>query len=144
MKCASKGRDKWYKQRIKRETSPAFKRCHLELKDKRYNTEQQKQLREEVTYQPSIGLETVEESDVISVPECMLFQAADPITNSDEAMICIFDLETSSSYHDCEICQLSVVTFDGTKEFNQYIVPRGNQPQNSQDYTNNKVKWQIV
>ena len=115
--------DRTTERRRERQGTKKFKRRRLELKNSSYTASVQKELREGVTYQSSVALETIEEEATTAIPDSIPEPIAERIKNIDECALVGFDLETTGLSDDCELTQIAASRFDGKDSFDQYILP---------------------
>ena len=126
-------------RRRSRQSTKAYKRRRLDLKQQNYSSSGQKELREGVTYQSSIGLECggLAQSDTISIPSMVSQPEVCRIPQTDllDVQLIIFDLETTALGDSCEITQLAASTMDKTRTFDQYVLPDGTIPSKASSIT---------
>ena len=127
-KVIGKGSDRrdnaMLKKKEKASTIPAKKR-RRELKSLRYSTTAQREVREGVTYQSSICLNSTNDIELISIPAPSPLPEIQQISSStlSSSAVCVFDLETTSLSDICDLVQISAQTLDRECAFNCYILP---------------------
>ena len=123
----SNRRDSIFLKRKERDTTLKAKRRRLQLKSLRNTTTTQKEVREGVTYQSSMCLNSPNDDQLVSIPP--LQPRPKTTTKSNERLLtsimCAFDLETTSLLDSCEIAQISVVTLDEQYVLDTYVLPNG-------------------
>ena len=81
-------------------------------------------MREGIAYTSNIAeIEIAEQSiETIPVPTRTVNNKITPATLN-SSTLCLFDLETTSVSDECDILQMSAVTLDRSRTFNEYILP---------------------
>lgn len=121
----SEQRDHQFLKRKEREASIESKRKRIQLKAKRNKSITQKEVREGTTYKPSVCLDSIDNIQLVPIPKSTSPPPIETVETAtfDIATCCIFDLETTSLYNNCDIVQISAVTLDGLQSFDKYILP---------------------
>ena len=127
IKEAEKTDDEFLKRK-ERESKKKFKKRRIELKQLRNIGNKQKEVREGTTYKTSVCLFGIDDVDVEEIPTpspppALVNLTVEEVSN---ATYCVFDLETTSLFDDCDIVQLSAVTLDGEHSFDQFIFAQQN------------------
>ena len=101
------------------------KKRRRELKSLRNSTLAQREVREGVTYQTSIGLTNLNDLETTSIPAPSPLPEAQKLSafSLSSSSICVFDLETTSLYDDCDLVQISAKILGEECSFNCYILP---------------------
>ena len=108
-------RENIYEKRKVQSSSLEGKRKRMKLRQCRHESTLQKEVREGITYQSSVSLQPVSDTDVQQItaatflPSVQLL-STDKIVHSE---IGVFDLETTSLSDACEIVQVSAVILEG-------------------------------
>ena len=86
-----------------------------------------KEKKEVYTYETSIALDSLGKTDLVTIPPPKFAPILDKVPQDifSSSTLCVFDLETTSLRDDCEIVQISAITFDGNNCFNTYVLPEG-------------------
>ena len=118
-------RDNQFLKRKERESSIESKRKRIQLKTKRSTSITQKEVREGTTYKSSVCLDSIDNIQLVPIPKSKSPPPIERVCTEtfDKATCCIFDLETTSLYNNCDIVQISAVTVDGLHFFDKYILP---------------------
>lgn len=119
--------DKSAEKRRLRASTKNFKRRRLQLKHSNYASLGQKELREGVTYQSSVAMDIIGETDTLSIPSMKHQPSVGriPLPTLENIVLLGFDLETTSLSDTCEIIQISAANFDFSETFDQYVLPVG-------------------
>ena len=121
----SERRDNRFLKRKQRASSKEFKKRRVELKQLRSTTTNQREVREGTTYQPSVCLHPIDNVQLVTIPPPTVLPPLQTISNDVflQATCCVFDLETTSLYDNCDIVQISAITMDGEYSFDKYVLP---------------------
>ena len=95
----------------------------MKLRQSRHGPTLHKEVREGTTYQSSVSLQPINDTDIQQLPAALLpsvqLLSTDNFVHSE---ICVFDFETISLSDACEIVQMPAVSLEGEQSFNQYIL----------------------
>ena len=105
-------RENIFEKRKVQNSSLEGKRKGVKLRQSRHESTLQKEVREGITYQSSVSLQPISDTDRQQIPTATFLLSVqllstDKIAHSE---VCVFDLETTSLSDACEIVQISAVT----------------------------------
>ena len=107
-------RENIFEKRKVQSSSLEGKRKRMKLRQCRHESTLQKEVREGITYQSSVSLQPINDTDIQQIPAATFIPSVllstDNIMHSD---ICVFELETTSLSDACEIVQISPETLRG-------------------------------
>ena len=106
------------------ESTVAYKRRRIQVKQRQNEQHYQQELREGPSYESNMCLADFNDYQTVEVPAKTIEPPLVKASCGQETKIVVFDLETTSLSHECEITQIAAQTFDGIT-FNQYILPEG-------------------
>ena len=78
-----------------------------------------------MTYENSVAFENISVNNTTTIPLPTSLPESDIAKDTENCTVCFFDLEATGFSDNCEIVQVSVVDFECSRWFDQYVYPNG-------------------